>query len=196
MTQTSTYDRVMHLVGLVSLGLLGLSASPEIYKHFPWWLIAAASLAAFVVQASTMPIAARPDSIIKAAKSAGGSLLPMLIFLAPTAILVPCLFLTGCPPAATPGVSPTPVQAFDACSSKVAENKALDILGLVARATVGNDWRGALATLVTTYGLDEVRCAAQLFSNTMTRKAAMDATAALQRERALMWLAQTADGGV
>lgn len=56
----TTYDRVAHFIGLCCLGLLGLSANPDIYKHLPWWLIAAASVVGFAIQASTNPVMNKP----------------------------------------------------------------------------------------------------------------------------------------
>jgi hypothetical protein len=63
----TTYDRIAHLLGLIALGLLGLSASPSIYSHLPWWLMATASVVAFATQASTMPVVNRPVAIASSA---------------------------------------------------------------------------------------------------------------------------------
>jgi hypothetical protein len=63
----TTYDRLMHLLGLIALGMLGLSANPGVYAHLPWWLIAVATVVAFATQASTMPVVNRPVAIASSA---------------------------------------------------------------------------------------------------------------------------------
>ena len=61
------YDRIMHTLGLASISLLGLSASPDLYKHLPWWLLVLASVVAGVAAASTMPVVNRPVAIASSA---------------------------------------------------------------------------------------------------------------------------------
>lgn len=182
---TTTYDRVMHLLGALSLGVLGLSANPDFYKHLPWWVMAGASIIAFVVQTTTMPAADRPDTIAKVAATNAIKGLPVVLLLAAGLAL-----MTGCPPTPPPGTAATPVQTFDACSTDNIKSAGISHLGDVARATLTGDYIGALAVLATTYGIPEIRCAVQLFVDTTARKAAMDTTAQLQRERAQAWLAK------
>jgi hypothetical protein len=194
----TTYDKIMHSLGLACIGLLGLSSNPDIYKHLPWWLMAVASVVAFVAQSSTMPLTNRPVGIAQAAANNAtkvGALVLLVGFLGA---------FTACPPSSTtpgPGTAgsldagPTPVANFDACSEKVIQDKAIGLIGLIAQATVGGDYMEALETLGVKYGVPEIECAAQLFVDTMKRKAAMDETAMLQRERAQMWLAKTMTSG-
>jgi len=187
---TTTYDKAMHSLGLACISLLGLSANPELYKHLPWWLMVLATVLAAVSQSSTMPLVSRPIGIAKAMAdnaTRATSLLVLVTFLGA---------FTACPPATTTptgntaGGGPTPVQTFDACSEKVIQDKGIGLLGLVAQATLGGDYMGALATLAAKYGEPEVLCAVQLFVDTMQRKAAMDATAMSQREHAKAYLAK------
>jgi hypothetical protein len=195
----TTYDKIMHTVGLIALGLLGLSSNPSIYSHLPWWLMALASVTAFATQVSTMPVTDRPVGMAKAMASSNAGKVASLVLL--------LSFLgafTACPPSSTtPGgntagsldAGPTPVANFDACSEKVIQDKTIGLIGLIAQATVGGDYMEALETLGVKYGVPEIECAAQLFVDTMKRKAAMDETAMLQRERAQMWLAKKVTSG-
>jgi hypothetical protein len=182
MTQNSTYDRIMHTLGLASVALIG--ASIQYPQTIPVWLVIVALVISGIAQVSTMPVTARPDTIIKAARSGGGGVLPVFVI---------CFLiggLTACPPAATPGATPTSVQTFDECTDNVVEGKAIALLGLVSQATLGDSATSsaALTALAVEYGWPEIRCAVQLFTSMIERKAALDTTAELQRERALMWL--------
>ena len=160
----TTYDRLMHLLGAVCLGFLGLSANPGIYAHLPWWLIAAASVVGFAVQATTMPAVNRPvaiassaDANMAAARTTGTSTVTPLVGL----FLVLALGLTSCTKN-PPGAPPTPVGTFGNCTTDALRTASEGILAEVTTALATGDYVAELQRLAVTFGAAEVGCAVDL----------------------------------
>jgi hypothetical protein len=191
---------------VASVCLALTSAQATHIVTLPHWLAGLVAILGIVAAVFVpSPAGATKEQVIKAAldpdkfpagevrrASASVGVVPVLVIfgLLSTALGFGCPATTGTP---APG---SPVANFDHCSSDVVRDKAVPLLGLVARATLGGDYMGALAALAMQYGLPEMKCAVQLFVDTTTRKAALDSTAQLQRERAKGWLAtESVDGG-
>lgn len=175
----TTYDRVAHFVGLCCFGLLGLSANPEIYKHLPWWLIAAASVIGFAIQASTNPVMNKPTVGEAIEKSKIGVILLGLALCG----------LSSC--TAVPKVVSTAGDIAVDCTTQATKDVAIGLLDDVASALATKDYAGTLEAIVTRWGIEAVTCAvSEVGSSSMHSNAATgDPLEGLKAQRARDWMA-------
>jgi hypothetical protein len=92
------------------------------------------------------------------------------------------------PDAADGGAAVTPGGAFSACTSDAVKKAAESLLGKVATALATGDYVGQLALLGGGVVTDEVKCAVQLFVDSLSRKAKVDQLAAQQLANGHAWL--------
>jgi len=84
--------------------------------------------------------------------------------------------------------STTPVQRFSTCTTDVIKDRAGHLLDDVASAVATGGYEAALANLMVKAGAAEVKCAVDLFIDSVTgRKAEADTLAAQQLARATAW---------
>lgn len=85
-----------------------------------------------------------------------------------------------------PGSSPG--ERFGTCTTDAVKNTAGGLLDDVATAVATQSYADALGDLITKFGVYEVKCAVDLFIDTVTgRKAEADPLAAAQLARAQAW---------
>jgi hypothetical protein len=92
------------------------------------------------------------------------------------------------PDAADGGSVVTPGGAFSACTSDAVKKTAEGLLGKVATALATGDYTAQITSLVNQFGAAEVKCAVQLFVDSLTRKAKVDQLAAQQLANGNAWL--------
>lgn len=86
------------------------------------------------------------------------------------------------------GPGPSPGEKFGTCTSDAIKNTASSLLDDVATAVATQAYANSLGDLITRWGVYEVKCAVDLFIDSMTgRKAEADPLAADQLARAQAW---------
>lgn len=104
-------------------------------------------------------------------------------------LLIVVCFLTGCfatTPRASDGT--TPAQRFGTCTTDVIKDQAAHLTDDVASAVATGNYKNKLEDLAHEKTIDVVKCAVDLFIDSMTgRKAEADELAAVELARAQAW---------
>lgn len=163
----TTYDRILHALGLAATALVGAQATGIAPPHYiPVWMLIAAWVISSVAQTTTGPVK------IASSSSTVGVML-----------LAAALALGGCA-----HTSP-PVTAFGHCTERALTKASQGILGRVMTALAMSDYVAELAALATQFGGDEVGCAVDLAIAELTgqARASNDEEVGLLLSRAQNW---------
>ena len=102
-----------------------------------------------------------------------------------TGVLILVGFLASC---AHTGPGPSQGERFGTCTSDAVKNTASGLIDNVATAVATQAYADSLRNLITKFGVYEIKCAVDLFIDTVTgRKAEADPLAAAQLARAQAW---------